>query len=203
MANRAPERADRLAEAAFTVLSRRGFEGGSVARIAQAAGVTKGSLYWHFKSKQDVIEAACGHYYRTSLRRMHAEAAAVNDPLQRLERVLRFVVRNCLMNAENRLFTLEILTLSVHDEAIRRGWRQFYETCREFLLGLVEAARLTGQLDTPSPERAVDLILETMEGIKLRALFEPGICSPAVEKQLLSELMDVLRFVGRASAAAR
>lgn len=197
MANHAPERADKLAEAAFSVLSRDGFEGGSVARIARAAGVTKGSLYWHFKSKQDVIEAACGHYYRTSLRRMHAEAAAVNDPLRRLERVLHSVVRNCLMDAGNRLFTLEILTLSVHDEGIRRGWRQFYDSCREFLWGVVEGARLAGQLDTPCPERAVDLILETMEGIKLRALFEPKICCPSAETQLVNELMDVLRFVGR------
>jgi hypothetical protein len=97
---------------------------------------------------------------------------------------------------------MEILKLATRDEAVRQGWQVFYENCRRFYVNLVEAARATRQLDVPSPERAVNLMLEAIEGVKLRALFESQICSPSGERQLTEDLMSVLRFAGREAETA-
>ncbi len=182
----------KLAESAFKLFSRHGIDQVSLDQVAARAGVTKGSLYWHFKSKHEVVKAACAHYYRTYLRRINVDAAAISNPLQRLEHILRLSVRTCLLDAENRIFTMEIFTRSIHDEEIRQGWRQFYDSVREFYIGLVEAARLAGDLDVSDPEASVNLMLETMEGIKLRAMFEAHICSPAEESKIIAGLKHIL-----------
>src|SRR5882672_2012563 len=43
---------------AIDCFSRHGYQGTSIERIARAAGVTKGALYYHFKDKQDLLFGA-------------------------------------------------------------------------------------------------------------------------------------------------
>jgi AcrR family transcriptional regulator len=187
----------RLAASAFTLFARSGIDGVNLDEIAADAGVTKGSLFWHFRSKRDLIHAACAHYYRGYQRRINEELAAIVEPGRRLEHTLRMAVRICLLDQANRVFTLEVFTLSVHDESIRRGWQQFYDSVRAFYVGLVRAAALTGEVEVKDPVQAVNLMLSTMEGVKLRALFEPEICSPDEEARLLEGLKKIIGFQRR------
>jgi AcrR family transcriptional regulator len=46
-----------LINAAMDLFASYGYRGTSLARIAQAAGVTKGALYWHFSDKEDFFLA--------------------------------------------------------------------------------------------------------------------------------------------------
>jgi TetR/AcrR family transcriptional regulator, mexJK operon transcriptional repressor len=203
MPNYAPEMPVKLAASAFELFSRQGVARVSLDQVAAHAGVTKGSLYWHFASKNDVVLAACMHYYQQYHRRLNAEVAKVSDPLERLERALHLSVRTCLLDAENRVFTLEIFTRSLHDERVRDGWRQFYGSVREFFIGLVQAARFHGRIAPEDPELAVNTMLATMEGIKLRALYEPHICAPTEEEKIVAGLERILGKLrpGRASSA--
>ncbi len=191
----------KLAENAFKLFARRGIDKITLDQVAAAAGVTKGSLYWHFKNKDEVVKAAAAHYYHAYHRRMHDVVATISDPMKRLQRALRLSVRICLLDAENRVFTMDIWTLAVHDAEICRSWRQFYDSVREFYIGLVRAAAHAGQLQADNPERAVNLMLEVIEGIKLRAMFEPQICSPAEENEIVSSLMEILGCGKRAVKA--
>lgn len=192
------EMAARLAEAAFELFADRGIENVHLDEVAARAGVTKGSLYWHYASKHDLLEAACLHYYRTWQRRIHAEVGRASDPLERLERAIRFSVRSCLLDTRNRIFSTEIFARSLHDPDLRRGWAQFYDTVREFYVGLLEAARAAGLLEAPDPRGLADLMLHCFEGIKQRASFEPEILSQEepITRQLLG-LLQGTRRTGR------
>ncbi|MGH8596504.1 MAG: TetR family transcriptional regulator, partial [Gammaproteobacteria bacterium] len=46
-----------LIDAAMDLFASYGYRGTSLARIAQAAGVTKGALYWHFADKEEFFLA--------------------------------------------------------------------------------------------------------------------------------------------------
>ncbi len=184
-----------LAEKAFELFSERGIRRVRLEEVAGRAGVTKGSLYWHFESKKDLLEAACLHYYRTWQRRIHAEVGRSADPLKRLELAIRFGVRSCLLDRRNRVFSTEIFAMSLHDPDIRRGWAQFYDTVREFYVGLVEAARAAGRIDAPDPRGTVDMMLHCFEGIKQRASFEPEILSK--EEAICRQLTRILLGGGR------
>jgi AcrR family transcriptional regulator len=184
----------RLAASAFALFSERGFDGVNLDEVAARAGVTKGSVYWHFQSKRELIQAACAHYYRTYQRRINEGIAGSRDPGERLERTVDLAVRTCLMDAGNRVFTTEIFTLSVHDAEVRRGWQQFYDSVREFYLGLVQAAARAGAIEVRDAEQAVNLMLASMEGIKLRALFEPEACTREEEERIREGLKAILGF---------
>lgn len=194
----APEMRETLARSALTLFSQHGLNSVNLDVIAAHAGVTKGSLYWHYNSKKEVILAACAQYYRNWQQRAHAELSAAGDPLKQLDRLLRFSVQNCLFDRENRLFSTEVFAMSLQDDEVRTGWAQFYDTVREMFVGLVQAAVARGQLDVPDPRQAVDWMLATLEGIKQRAAFEPQICTPRERENLVEGLR---RILGAASVA--
>lgn len=191
-----------LSASAFALFARKGVDGVNLDQIAAHAGVTKGSLYWHFRSKHELVKAACVHYYRNYQRQINEEIAHLTDPGARLRHTLKTAVRTCLFDEANRVFTMEIFTLAVHDAEIRRGWQQFYDSVRAFYIGLVKAAALAGAVRTADPEQTVNLMLAAMEGIKLRALFEPEICLPEEEDRVRQGLEEILGFIPKTAEAA-
>jgi len=191
----------RLAQSAFELFSQRGFDAVTIDEIAAHCGVTKGSFYSHYGSKYEIVLAACGHYYRAYQRRVHAELAPLTDPLQRLERVLELSVRTCVLDAGNRVFTTEIFALALHDEEVRQGWAQFYDTVREMYVGLLLAVQEVGGSDVGDPRRAVDLMLAAIEGVKMRAALEPHICDREEQRSIVDGLLTILtgrQHAGRA-----
>jgi AcrR family transcriptional regulator len=181
----------KLASSAFLLFSRQGIRHVNMEAVAAQAGVTKGSLYWHFQSKQEVIHAACAHYYRAYHQRLAEEIAPCKDPVARLERAIRLSVRICLLDRQNRIFTLEIFTLSLYDKAIRQGWLEFYDSVRNQYIAMLEEARAARQLLVKDATRVANRLLESMEGVKLRALYEPRICSGPEEELIVQNLLSI------------
>ncbi|MFZ9936223.1 MAG: hypothetical protein ACO3JG_04110 [Luteolibacter sp.] len=58
---------------------------------------------------------------------MECETAKAATPARKLERAIRSSVHTCLIDENNRTFTLELFTLSIHDEDVRKGWRVFFD----------------------------------------------------------------------------
>ncbi len=192
MPRAAPQMPAQLAAAAFELFSERGFEAVTIDDIAGHAGVTKGSFYSHYRSKQEIVHAACAHYYRGYQRRVHEALAGLTDPLERLTRVLELSVRTCVIDRGNRVFTTEVFALLLQDDEVRQGWTQFYDTVREMYVGLAMAAEAAGQLEMRDVRAAVDLMLAAMEGVKMRAAFEPQIGGAEEQRAVVAGLLGIL-----------
>lgn len=191
MARSAPHMPEVIAKAAFETFSELGFSATNLDKIAAHAGVTKGSLYCHYETKQAVILAACQYYYRTwqqATRRISAEEA---NPLERLRAVLSHSVKTCVIDTQNRVFTAEIFALSLQNKELRSSWTQFYTTVRETYIGLVDAMKHGGQSNVTSARRVVDLMLCTLEGLKQRAAFEPQVAAPEEQEQIVEQLLSM------------
>jgi len=188
----APHMRDELAQAAFDLFSERGIGNVTVDEIAARAGVTKGSLYWHFKSKKEIVLAAAQIYYRTWLQLAHAEAAATRDPLDQIRRLWRMSINRCLFDRPKRAFSTELFAMGLHDTEIRSSWGQFYDSVREMFVGVIQAACNAGRLRIEDPRRAADWVLATFEGIKHRASFQPQLCTPAEQEALVEGFMRML-----------
>ncbi len=191
----------RLIERAFRLFSKHGFDKVSLDEIAADAGVTKGSLYWHFSSKKEVILEACDLYYRLWRERIREETAGISDPRERLRAAVWFSVRNCMMDTGNRVFTTELFALSLHDPDVRQGWARFYDSVRDYFIDLVKAVRAKGAMKTRNIRRAVDLMLVAFEGIKLRSVFEPRRLTKKEGRKHLEEFMAILDGLDSGRAA--
>jgi len=66
-----------ILQSAAQVFDDRGYAGSSLDTVAELAGVTKGALYFHFSSKEDLASAVIAEQHRIS--RNYAEAAMTSS----------------------------------------------------------------------------------------------------------------------------
>lgn len=193
----APHIRDQLARSAFELFAKRGINRVTLDEVCARAGVTKGSLYWHYRSKKEVILAAAAVYYRDWLQDAHAGIASTTDPLEQIRQVWRMSMANCMFDSTKRVFSTELFAMGLHDPEIRASWAQFYEAVRELFAGLIRSGCATGQLQVANPYRLTDWMLATFEGIKHRASFAPRVCTEEEVDRIIDNFMWTLSAASR------
>jgi AcrR family transcriptional regulator len=76
------------AEAALQLVAEKGLDALTVDSLARRLGVTKGSFYWHYTGRADLLAAALARWERKSVTEAVAALDAVPDPRRRLELIL-------------------------------------------------------------------------------------------------------------------
>jgi TetR/AcrR family transcriptional regulator len=89
----APGSRDRLFAAAAKEFAARGFAGASVDRIADAAGVNKAMLYYHFKSKAGLYGEILRDMFEAVAGRLPLDDARGIDPADRIRQVVVAIAR--------------------------------------------------------------------------------------------------------------
>jgi TetR/AcrR family transcriptional regulator, transcriptional repressor for nem operon len=104
---RGPAR-DLLLDAAQTLLLERGYEAAALDDVCTRAGVTKGALFYHFQSKEQLAAAAVERFYDQLVRTAQEAMGSPEDPAEVLWRYLDATVtllrdpllaRGCLLGA--------------------------------------------------------------------------------------------------------
>ena len=76
------------AEAALQLIAESGLDALTVSHLATRLGVTKGSFYWHFKGRDDLLAAALDRWQQRATVDTMKALDAVPDPRARLELIL-------------------------------------------------------------------------------------------------------------------
>ena len=124
MARRTKEDAEetrhQLLEAAQRVFAEKGVSRTSLQDIAQAAGVTRGAIYWHFKNKAELFNAMMDSVIlpmEQTLQQIGHDAA--RDPLAELERAMLQTLHSIESDARTRaIFEVATLKMEYVDELL-------------------------------------------------------------------------------------
>ena len=84
MRRKSIETRQQIIEAAYTLFYQSGFIRTGVDAIAEAAGITKRTLYQHFGSKDDLIEAVLGCQHQMALERIRQWADQISGKPERM-----------------------------------------------------------------------------------------------------------------------
>ncbi|MFC0682759.1 TetR/AcrR family transcriptional regulator [Lysobacter korlensis] len=95
-ANAKPDRAGRLnaddwAQAALDLIAEQGVAAVAVEPLARRLGVTKGSFYWHFPSRDALLVAALERWEKVEQESVFGSLEAVADPRERLRALFHLV----------------------------------------------------------------------------------------------------------------
>jgi AcrR family transcriptional regulator len=194
-------RAD-LLEAAAAVFAEKGFQAASVDEIAARAGTSKGALYWHFDSKDDLFFALLEERVDRPLREAVARfesAPPEQDMAPQADDILAWLVDQ---QRDLVLLQAEYWSLAARDPRLRARYSSRQAELRQAYGRAIEARlehRGEPPLDIPAEEIATALI-SAMHGLALEKLVDPD----AVPSHLPSELHALVYAgsVARARAAA-
>ena len=94
-ANAKPERtrlsAEDWEEAALALIAEQGVNAVAVEALARQLGVTKGSFYWHFRTREALVQAALERWELYGEREVISQIESIPDPRVRLPELFRRV----------------------------------------------------------------------------------------------------------------
>lgn len=188
---RTRETRELLMRAAKTIFIRDGYEGADLNDIAELAGRTKGAIYGHFKSKEEIFLALVADHrleYREKIQRLFSRDVNQNIAVMR-QFIIDLTEEDdwALLQLEFKMFTLR------HPETKER-FQSFYEPLATDTEEVY--ARLIGPAGKSkrSVSRAIALhsIVPMLSALLLEAKFEPSLMSKDSIKKLIAKVFDCL-----------
>lgn len=168
-AERRAETHEALLRAAVSVIARKGFEQASLQDIANAAGLSKGALHYHFRTKHQLVEpvvARCVERLRTAVTPAWNHA---QSPGERIRTSVRTMWHTRLEQSEETLTLMNLLACSIHDSRVRTAvataFRQTERELTEPLERTVAEAGLHPRIPLNTIPR---LLLALLDGLTLQ-----------------------------------
>ena len=78
----------RILDAAWTLIATRGYHRVRIADVAESAGTSSATVHYHFADKDALLDEALRHNVELAHDRQSAALTAIEDPVERLERLL-------------------------------------------------------------------------------------------------------------------
>jgi AcrR family transcriptional regulator len=130
---------ERILKQAMRLFLEKGYHGTSIDDITHAAGLTKGALYWHFKSKENILKNIVKEFESRFLDGLiHAVRETEGGALNKLEKLIRY---NSAFAYYNRELCVSFTTIAAElvgaHHGIESEIRRIYEKYQKFLLGLI------------------------------------------------------------------
>jgi AcrR family transcriptional regulator len=171
------ERRGVIARAAFGVFVDKGFDALSIADVANAAGIGKGTVYEYFQSKDDLFFAVFEWYvYKTSNRLKINISALGGSATQRLEALNTAVIN--LWDEISDIFALTMefwsaSSASTHRNRIKAAFKDLYRNLRAIVSSLIQDGIGRGEFNSDVDVEAVAAALVgTWDALFLQAWFD-------------------------------
>jgi len=162
------ERRAQILAAALACFSEKGYHAATMDDLVRASGLSKGSLYWHFRGKQDVFLAVFDRFAAEIFAAWDAAAAEVEDALELLRRFGEIAIegvgsQGVLLRAWAEFFS--------HPEA-RERLAGVYRRSRETLAATLRRGIAQGEIRELPVEGMAAALTALIEGLLLQAMVD-------------------------------
>lgn len=179
---RSDERPQELLDAAIEVFASTGYRATRLEQVAEAAGVTKGTIYYYFENKDDLLTKALEARIEAVFRGIQAESErAAGSAVERLRATLRAAWERWLRPQAARMQRLITGELRVefpqlYDRAMQAGPMHLWGLVAEIL----EDGKARGEVkETVDAEAAARFIVS---GLMHQALFQADLSERGLER---------------------
>lgn len=169
-------RRQQILESAIRCISRQGYHQTTMDNIASEAGLSKGSLYWYFKSKDDILTAMCRHQCDEHLQ-MLSHFADQKMSIKELALKTGDKILESLINEPDQCkMSFEFWALTDENEQVRRSQYEMHKIWQETVSNLIKSRIKKGEI---KPNVNVKEL-----SIALLAIFDGIIIAYSIDKAL-------------------
>ena len=161
------ERRQQILEAALQVFAEKGYHNARVSDVAARVGVSQGTIYWYFQSKEELFEAAfmgrINAMFEPIVQLLQQEAPPQTRLLASIEASLDLMVRDI------ELFYLLMQAISIPEMArlLTYDFQKFYQEMIETVASLLR------ELDDPDPHATASLLIAVLDGLGFQYMISP------------------------------
>lgn len=169
------DRRKQILEAALAVFSEKGFHAANVSDVAARAGVSQGTIYWYFESKEELVSAAILLFVEDLAEQTLAFTKMGETSADKLRAVAASMEQ--LTESGSQLFTmfLEFWASSPRREEAAGLWMDLLAQYKDVFVALVEEGIDSGEFRQVDAEGVVWAIMAAYDGLAAYAMLKPDL----------------------------
>jgi len=183
----------RFAEAAIRLIARDGFEGMTMRAVAAEAGLSYGSLFHYFDSKDELLVHAVRQLTAQQSRRVN-DFSSRSRGLKALQRLLCDDALVDTASRDEAVVWLAFLSRAALEPGLARIHSQLIDGWLERIRQMLEEARAGGEVPATLDTEAEALAIWVYSaGVGQQGLLYPQRFPPARQRKLIAAYLDKLR----------
>jgi AcrR family transcriptional regulator len=168
------ERKSQILNAAMETFSELGFHKARMSDIAETSGLSKGSLYWYFDSKDSIILNLLEKFFEPELKDLRALLTDNRSAEDRLEIYVDRVSIDMVTMVKWMPLIHDFIALAFRKEQVRKAISRYYQRHLEILLSLIQQGIDAGEFQAENAMEASIAIGSIMEGTVLLWIYDPA-----------------------------
>ena len=166
-------RIQQILEAAMAVFARLGFHNARMDDIVTESGLSKGALYWYFKSKDDIIQAILDNIFERELAHLRSLQTASGPASQRLLEFTHRAVQDLKKMIRLMPITYEFYALAFRQKAVRQAIQGYFRSYLNILVPLIQQGVDQGEFRPVDAQAAAIAVGALLEGAILLWVIDP------------------------------
>lgn len=167
------ERKDQIIEAAMTVFARKGFYEARMDDIVQESGLSKGTLYWYFQSKDEVIAAIMEHFFGIELHEIQDALNQEEMISQQLVQLIHRAAAELKHMSEIMPITLEFYSTASRKKTVQAKLKEYFNAYLRLLAGMIQVGIERGEFRPVNPQETAIAIGSLFEGLITLWIVDP------------------------------
>ena len=169
------ERLNQILNAAELVFARKGFAQSRMDQIVKEAHLSKGAIYWYFKSKNEIINASLARMFERSLQDVMAQLESDRPIIERIMTVARCATEQ-LRNARQLAgVELEAYAMAARHPLMRKRTSGYFNAYIDSFAKLIADGIEKGELHSVDPRRTAISGVALFEGLTLLWVVNPDL----------------------------
>lgn len=177
-----------IVEAAWNLIAEHGYSSVRIADIATACHTSSATVHYYFRSKAEIFEEVLRYSVKLAFDRQVAELHAIDDPVQRLRRLVDLQLpRSGALRREWSIWLQtwgQVAVGASRGENHRQSYGRWFQAVRDALVAGQTAGLI---VDIPSDELAIELTA-LMDGLGIKVL--TGLLDVATMHKRLTGFID-------------
>jgi TetR/AcrR family transcriptional repressor of nem operon len=153
--------------ATIKLLATKGYADMSMSDIMAESGISKGGIYWHFKNKDAIIEAAFVSLLDAQLAFIEAQMAGTDPAADKLRRI--FAIAH-LLAEDGTPPPLDFFTVAARNPGLMEQARRYVHAYQERIAQVIQQGIDNGELAPVDPQMSALNLLSILEGVLLIGL---------------------------------
>jgi AcrR family transcriptional regulator len=161
------ERKAQIHQAALNCFHRKGYHLTTMDDIVVESGLSKGTLYWYFKSKQDLFVSMLRQTMDQFQQEMMSIAVQENSAADKLRAGLALLRTELAEMGTFFGIMMEAWALTRHDEQVEDLVREIYTPYADLMMRIVQEGVSSGEFKVELPQATSLVLLALFDGITL------------------------------------